>query len=354
MKRRSITPKIIITSSSPMIVSMIRQAMVTSTASIQSNCACGGVCVEVHYDILETQSAEAVDCHCPACRKFHVAAFVSYIVLPLQHNHRSDDEDFWVIRGQENLSVYHNDSCAQVGPVDRWYCQQCYSKLFSRSTDENAALLVNMGPILDESIPPSLVSSWKRNRQQWQTSSKAFWDNCRPIQGHGRQQPVCQEALLVRGSCACQACRYEMDWNSPTELQHCYCRLCRQLSGGPFQSWIPVQKSKLKWFLTTGGETTILKGTQQPPSSSPLLLRRTTPHGQRHCCQYCGSVMTIIYDSQKDHVWPAAGGLDDIQDPVLISLWKEQVYRVVHICCRYKQEWHDLPDDGLARIREAC
>ena len=59
--------------------------------------------------------------------------------------------------------------------------------------------------------------------------------------------------------------------------------------------------------------------------------------------------MTIVYDCQINHVWPATGGLDDIHDPLLVSYWTAQIHRVVHIGCRYKQGWYALPDDGLEK-----
>ena len=37
----------------------------------------------------------------------------------------------------------------------------------------------------------------------------------------------------------------------------------------------------------------------------------TTNHGQRHFCTACGTCLTIVYDSQADCVWPAAGTLED-------------------------------------------
>ena len=37
----------------------------------------------------------------------------------------------------------------------------------------------------------------------------------------------------------------------------------------------------------------------------------TTNHGQRHFCTACGTDLTIVYDSQPDCVWPAAGTLED-------------------------------------------
>lgn len=326
--------------------------------NIQSNCACGAVRVELPSECMESRPPEAVDCHCSACRKFHVAAFASYLAVPSNESGDGSHHEFGplIVHGKEHLKTFDKDACAEVGNVDRMYCGECCSKLFSRTSE--GSMLLNLGPVQDDSVPSSMLDSWRKDRKEWQTSAKAIWTDCEPIQ---RRQRTGQASLpqrlgpfVVEGSCACKACRYRIDWSRrPTEVQHCYCRLCRRLSGGPFQSWIPVYKHDFQWILMDGeadDNTIKLSGAQTPPADSPLWLQRTTSHGQRHCCRQCGSVLTIVYDLQDDHVWPAAGGLDDICDPHDIAKWETQVKRVIHICCRYKQEWYNLPNDGLPRI----
>ena len=62
--------------------------------------------------------------------------------------------------------------------------------------------------------------------------------------------------------------------------------------------------------------------------------------------------MTIVYDSQPDCIWPAAGTFDDTQLAEASSkdlMW----YRVIHICCAYMQPWYLLPDDRLPRLKYA-
>ena len=103
------------------------------------------------------------------------------------------------------------------------------------------------------------------------------------------------------GGCGCGACRFRCQVVAPTELQHCYCRLCRQLSGAAYVTWVPVQRETLQWEAGVGSTT---------DDPDALELVRTTPHGQRHQCSQCGSVLTIVYDGQPDLVWPAAGCFD--------------------------------------------
>ena len=84
-----------------------------------------------------------------------------------------------------------------------------------------------------------------------------------------------------------------------------------------------------------------------------LTLVRTTNHGQRHMCSACGACLTIVYDSQPDTIWPAAGSFHDSSLPLTLNAMSDLLYRVIHICCIWKQAWYDLPEDGLPRIKYA-
>ena len=81
-----------------------------------------------------------------------------------------------------------------------------------------------------------------------------------------------------------------------------------------------------------------------------LELVRTTRHGRRHACRACGTVLTIVYDAQPDCLWPAAGVLDDGSLPPDLGA---ALCRSIHICCRHKQPWYRLPEDGLDRLAHA-
>ena len=116
-------------------------------------------------------------------------------------------------------------------------------------------------------------------------------------------------------------------------MQHCYCGLCRRLSGSVCQTWVPVRPTGFTWT-----------------ASGALTLVRTTAHGQRHMCAECGTTLTIVYDSQPDCIWPVAGVLDDDSLPADMPM---ALGRVIHICCSMMQTWHALPDDGMPRLKHA-
>lgn len=65
------------------------------------------------------------------------------------------------------------------------------------------------------------------------------------------------------------------------------------------------------------------------------------------------AVLTIVYDDQPDMTWPAAGSPDDAALPDSESKMSQFLYRIVHICCHYRQTWYQLLNDGLERIQEA-
>lgn len=281
---------------------------------IKSQCACGRCTVSIRKDDVE-DSILALDCHCPSCRRFHSVPFCSFLETP---------HDKVTMEG-EQIEEYTDECDSKT--TTRFYCKTCSSKLASRIDDDHK-IRINMGPLLDKTIPKDYVKKWK-DRVQQATSSPAVWTLA---------QPKAQEEVApvdLQGGCACGKYRYAVLNSEPTEFQHCYCHLCRQLSGGPFMTWLPVYKEEMLW-------------NNEPP------LVRTTSHGQRHICEVCRSILTIVYDEQPDLVWPAAGTLDDSVLPSTVESMSQCLYRVVHICCRYKQVWYQLPKDGLPRIQEAC
>ena len=353
-----------------------------------SKCACGllELHASVEIDAVETTTTTLssanttdaiVDCHCSNCRHFHISAFVTYWRVPCR-------EVKWVNKGNNGKDTrqYYRDSCQQIGPgneglVDRIYCNHCYTKMASQvvlnapekdtAADFNGSdsdnheipgfLLVNMGPVQDHTVPSRLAVNLHRirNRQHLQSkTSKPKW----PYAVTGGHQPRTSGAsnakpLTLKGGCRCGSCRFQIQFQTPTtEFQHCYCQLCRQMSGSAFQTWVPIYESNFQWMLEPGSREVAIGAplTSTTAGSSSLKLVRTTNHGRRHMCSKCGSVMTIKYDDQPDYVWPAAGSFDDddLDDSRL------QLYRVCHICCKWKQKWYQLPDDGLERIDYAC
>ena len=196
------------------------------------------------------------------------------------------------------------------------------------SEEGKSKILINLGPIEDETVPEEVAVSWQKGRTQWQFDAKPRWPKARPKWQERRNPPVWN----LKGGCGCGQSRFKIAFHPPTEFQHCYCRICRQLSGSAFQTWVPIEEEFFRW-----------------ESPEPKLLR-TTSHGQRHVCGGCGSVMTIKYDGQPETIWPAAGSFDDDSLPKKWDELNSCVYRVCHIGVAWKQSWYKLPSDGFERI----
>jgi hypothetical protein len=51
--------------------------------------------------------------------------------------------------------------------------------------------------------------------------------------------------------------------------------------------------------------------------------------------------------------WPAAGAVDDETLPATRDEMDRVLSRTCHICCKWKQSWYKIPDDGCERIQYA-
>jgi hypothetical protein len=363
---------------------------------ISSRCSCGSVLIEFPYpkthttaainDVVSTHSI--IDCHCVSCRRFHMSAFVRYVEVPANGVSVSGDS---VVRFQ--------DTCSEAGSVQRTYCRRCLSKLLTSKTTASATsntndlnsvrsqlppgkstVLVNMGPIHSEGIPTEIIEHWKHTKiRQWSPNMEASWNRAtlppsiKDESDYDQEIKVKPPPVTVTGGCTCGACQYEFQFVAPSEMQHCYCNLCRQLSGGMFMTWVPVswKEQKFRWiqnaYVTSIGNhvqqrssvpDTAIRNRSTGGNDVPLV--RYTDIGQRHMCAQCGSNLSILYDvfafddyddDEDDAViWLSAAGFDSIRFPFLIEPY---LSRLLHICCRFKPDWYTLPKDGIHRVQDA-
>eukprot|EP00927_Polykrikos_kofoidii_P061266 TRINITY_DN56127_c0_g1_i1.p1 TRINITY_DN56127_c0_g1~~TRINITY_DN56127_c0_g1_i1.p1 ORF type:complete len:340 (-),score=42.63 TRINITY_DN56127_c0_g1_i1:167-1186(-) len=291
--------------------------------SLQVRCQCQACVVQV---LVGDASADVppvmVRCHCRGCRRFHCSAFAVFVKAVESHAnlHLGD-----CVR-------QHQDQCAHLGLVNRLFCRKCFSKLATISLDEenrpcSPTVYLSLGTVDDSCVPPVLAHRWRKTFDDWEVGASSPWWNVMPTSIE--EQPMTSH---LRGGCACGACAYTA-MILPGQAQHCYCNLCRRLSGAASMTWIPCCFEGFQWTRTDG-----------------LILIRTTVIGQRHFCRHCGGVLTIVYDSDPLTIWPVAGSLDD---DTLPEWHREKWYRVIHICCSMMQPWYELPDDGLPRLKYA-
>jgi len=290
-------------------------------AVLRLRCHCGECTFDVRVHGVDGQPPVAIRCHCSNCRRFHTSAFGAFVAVERQPT--SGD---WDIGGQTRR---HRDSCAELGEVDRILCAHCFAKLATLPLEgaRSTQVLLALGAVEDSSVPESLARRWQSTFDEWQVGHGAAWWAAEPTPRKG--PPRSKEA---NGGCICGSCAFTAAI-FPGEAQHCYCNLCRRLSGAASMTWIPCSNNAFRWTKRNG-----------------LRLVRTTRHGQRHICTQCGVVLTIVYDSQPDCTWPVAGALDDTTLPQDLS---DSWYRVIHICCSMMQPWYKLPDDKLPRLKYA-
>ena len=305
---------------------------------LQSRCNCGKVIIDISLLASTNLQKNAWNCHCESCRRYHTTAYTSYINV--------SEDQINIHQGRKDIGKFVSSCQSMKGAADdieRWYCTQCSSKLLSKDK-RNDCYWVNLGPIKEDTIPKSNINRWKEQLQQIEnnihTGSSCKWLHALPDSSSVKSK---LDAPPVKtkwtGACLCGKCRYEISITRLTQLQHCYCNLCRQLSGGPFMTWFPIDKRNFTW---------------EQQSTEAVNLVRTTSFGSRHVCKHCRGVMAIVYDSQPDLIWPCAGSLDDKSLPKSIEEMGSYLNRVCHICCRDEPSWLQLPDDGMERLNDAC
>jgi hypothetical protein len=259
------------------------------------------------------------------------------LVVDETNRKNEDENDPQVqITKSSTIQYYGTDSCDTIGTtIERIFCAQCKCKLATTTTtttrSKDATTVakkkwyINMGTIVDKCIRADYAGQWRTHRTSEQLDQAAAWYPAQPkYDDDGNNVPT----YNFTGGCSCGNARFSItDWDVPNEIPHCYCRLCRQMSGTAFVSWIWVTPHQFQWL-----------------TKEPTLLR-TTDFGQRHVCDVCGTCLTIIYDDKEDndYIYPTAASIDHFPN---IDLCLDSV---THIYCHDNAAWYMLPDDGLPR-----
>ena len=113
------------------------------------NCLCGEIVYQLNSDI-----KAIVFCHCSRCRKQTGSAFNSATLI--------NKEDLTFVKGEENIKVF-----SSLG-VNRHFCGNCGSHLFSSRDNDNSTYRLRIG-LINEPINAE-------KRIHIYTGSKANWD----------------------------------------------------------------------------------------------------------------------------------------------------------------------------------
>mmetsp|Transcript_92462 Transcript_92462/g.193286 ORF Transcript_92462/g.193286 Transcript_92462/m.193286 type:complete len:378 (-) Transcript_92462:21-1154(-) len=272
-------------------------------------------------------------CHCPPCRRYHTSAWATYLRVATPSPLLLE-----TVLGEWGLArsnvLVHQDQCLELGAVQRICCRRCMTKLATLPSDDDddddedevRPYFIALGSVEDSSIPPAVGLGWRSSFEDWSPATQSRWWLAKLT---SRENLLALNAREVSGGCSCGSCRF-VAAICLGQLQHCYCNLCRRMSGSASMTWIPASNEGFRWTSREG-----------------LIYLDTTRHGQRGFCRHCGCCLAIVYHSQPDCTWPVAGALDD--DSVKEQLW----CRIIHICCSMMQNWFSLPDDGYPRLKYA-
>ena len=226
-------------------------APVPTEATLRVRCHCGACTLAL---TVNTQVARAVRCHCVKCRRYHTSAFGAFLKLPGEASRLATIGT--AARG-------YDDSCEAAGKVERVFCGSCYSVLASIPEAGAAAdqhVLLALGCVEDDSVPPALAQHWAGCFEEWALPQRALWWEALPRRW---SRAGGQPSRTIRGGCACGSCTFEArsgdEASAPPavsrmpvvdflvtathpvaqfQTQHCYCNLCRRLSGSVAQTWV--------------------------------------------------------------------------------------------------------------------
>jgi hypothetical protein len=111
--------------------------------------------------------------------------------------------------------------------------------------------------------------------------------------------------MKVKGSCHCQAVRFEVESFTPYPFMHCYCSICRKTAGGG------------GYAIAIMGEANTLKveGREHVGIYKPRLEDSDTgtfqiSTGERHFCKTCASYLWGFDSRWAQWVYPVASAID--------------------------------------------
>ncbi|MBZ9963096.1 GFA family protein [Mesorhizobium sp. BR1-1-2] len=137
--------------------------------------------------------------------------------------------------------------------------------------------------------------------------------------------------VLLKGSCRCNAVRFEVESHTPVPFMLCYCSICRKQQGG----------GGFAINLGADYETMTLRGKSSLGVYRAEIEDDEHPHceistGERNFCRKCGSALWLYDPTWPELVHPFASAIDsDLPTPP----------EKVHLMLKYKANWVE-PDIG--------
>ncbi|MER9231823.1 GFA family protein [Mesorhizobium sp. M0622] len=137
--------------------------------------------------------------------------------------------------------------------------------------------------------------------------------------------------LLLKGSCRCNAVRFEVESHTPVPFMLCYCSICRKQQGGggfAINLGADYETLKIEGKRHLGVYRAEIEDDEHP--------QREISSGQRNFCRKCGAALWLYDPTWPELVHPFASAIDtDLPKPP----------EKVHLMLKYKANWVE-PDIG--------
>ncbi|RWN99662.1 GFA family protein [Mesorhizobium sp.] len=131
--------------------------------------------------------------------------------------------------------------------------------------------------------------------------------------------------LLLKGSCRCNAVRFEVESHTPVPFMLCYCSICRKQQGGggfAINLGADFETLKIKGKRHLGAYQAEIEDDEHPQCE--------ISSGERNFCKKCGSALWLYDRTWPELVHPFASAIDtDLPKPP----------EKVHLMLKYKANW---------------
>ncbi len=135
--------------------------------------------------------------------------------------------------------------------------------------------------------------------------------------------------MLLKGSCHCQAVKFELESKTPYPFLRCYCSICRKTNGGGGYS-INIMGLAKTLKVTGKKNIAIYRAILGKGKNGKAIISS----GERRFCKKCGSYLWI-----SDKHWPAL--IHPFASAIDSSLPKPP--EIVNIMLNYAANWVEKP-----------
>ena len=274
-------------------------------AELGVSCFCGACTFTMQLAL----KPEVAHCSCAECRRTHCAPMSVHLATA-----SAPPEQLKCVR--------HVSRCnGPLGTTTQLRCAKCHAPVASLPTASGSTSAgpawIPMSAVIDTQLPYEILRLAGESLASLEEPTMALQQTS--------ASPTTLTSLTC--SCSCGATRFTTDLaRNELQVNHCYCSICRQLSGSPVFSWTPVRKAAVR---CEQGEA--LQSVDSPAAS-------------RSVCGKCGGMLTMQYTDQPETTWLAASALTANGGSTPAFAY------AAHIFCKDAAKWSPPPHDELPRM----